>query len=157
MIQWIPMTGIHWRVVNAQQVEIYGASAEVSYNARGNLGPLKASVQYAYTHALNKSSDRQLIYVPEHQLTSGVEYRLGRLNLIVENAVKGRVHTRSDNDLRAALPGYWLTNFAAEFLAGDGILLRAACRNAFDVYYFSMENRPMPGRHYEFSIHYIFL
>lgn len=160
-IQWIP-DGSLWSPVNFRRVFSRGVEINLKSSTTDNPSPDKLManffVSYTYTKATNldasfkfdQSAGKQLIYVPEHSLTGGVELRYKRFYLSSINNIVSRLFTSTDNS--QFLKGYYLSHLEAgkDFLIGrNEIGLSFRVKNIGNSHYQSVAQRPMPGRSFE--------
>ena len=105
---------------------------------------------YAYTVSENAQTGYQLIYVPFHKATAGINYDFQRFNVAVQAIYVGEVFTRSDNNSRYNLDAYAVANFSLEYSLGKkkNYELGARLNNVFNAEYQSVVNRWMPRRNF---------
>lgn len=146
MIRWLPDNGGLWTPVNVDQVRIYGGEAVLELEKKIGLSQeVELRANYAYTVSEDRTTGRQLIYVPLHQGNATLAYRVGRLNLFYQHQYVGQVSI-----IGGKLPGYQLANIGLSYTARSqgsfeyriGLMVR----NIFNTYYESIALRPMPNR-----------
>jgi iron complex outermembrane receptor protein len=115
------------------------------------------NIHYAFNRSrsldIKESRQKQLIYVPEHQLNGSVRTVLRNFSAGLTGSYTGKRYTTADNS--SSLPGYTLVNFNAGYSFRTG-------RNIFDIA-FRADNLlnkqyeviawyPMPGRSFLLSL-----
>jgi iron complex outermembrane receptor protein len=105
---------------------------------------------YAYTISENKQTGFQLTYVPKHQFKNNLTYKFGRFSTKVQNLYNGEVFTRANNSEGDILEDYMLWNASVSYLFPELLDLKLSfqVRNITDTPYQTVENRPLPGRHF---------
>lgn len=148
-IHWLPVGNGIWEPINTSEVRSYGIESFLSYHR--NFGEHKFSVQstYAYTVSKNKKTDKQLIYVPFHNITAGIGYAYKNWNVNYEFLYTGEVFTRTDNNPAYNLPGYTVSNISLSKSFGKKNVFEVGIKvmNLFNEKYQSVENRYFPGLH----------
>ncbi|NMH28139.1 TonB-dependent receptor plug domain-containing protein [Flavobacterium silvaticum] len=154
MIQWLPGTTAAWRPVNVNEVESFGLEFSGKHSFESGSHKLVSAVLYSYTNSQNAETEKQLIYVPKHKATAALDYTYDRFGVGLQGLFTGSVPTRSDNNPRYDLDGYFVGNGLVSYRFGKqkSIVVEAQVRNVFDQEYQTMINRPYPGRHYTFSL-----
>ncbi len=149
MIRWVPQ-GADWRPMNVGKVEIYGAEVLAKWNKTWKKQQLSTQAMYAYNHTEDVQLKKLLTYSPQHKANFSVAYRYNQwgINYFLQSI--GKVHTRSDNDLRYQLDGYWLSNVQLTKYFGrkNHFQLSIGSKNIFDQRYEVVEDYSMPGRNY---------
>ena len=105
---------------------------------------------YAYTISENKQTGFQLTYVPKHKFNNSLTYKIDRFSVEVQNLYNAEVFTRSNNSAGDVLEEYWLWNagISYNFQQLQNLKLSFQVRNIGNVAYQTVENRPLPGRHF---------
>lgn len=145
LLRWVPSSGGLWLPENTKEALNYGIEATTDWEKDLADHRLSISGTYAYTKAVDKSLDRDLIYVPAHKATASTGYGYGNFSSYLQFLYTGKVFTSSDN--KYTLPGYSLLNFGATYgFLGRKLQLGLEVQNILEVAYQSMPSRPMPGR-----------
>lgn len=165
-ILWSPLQSGIWTPQNLRTVDHTGIEVSGKLNYKKKTWGLYYLGQYAYTSSVNKEAafpgdaaeGKQLLYVPEHQASQSLTLRWRGYNLNYRWQYVGLRFSNSANT--AEIPAYQLSNLQVERnFRTKGLgnwQVRAELRNAFDVRYQAILNRPMPGRHYAISLMYQF-
>ena len=115
------------------------------------------SATYAYTVSKNEETDKQLIYVPYHKLTTSLGYGYKKLSAYYQFINNGEVFTTTDNAPEHIVNSYMLANFGAEYNLGKGTnkyTIGAQVLNLWNETYESVLNRPAPGRNYSVYLNF---
>ena len=147
LIEWHPVLGV-WMPENVASVTSYGAESILHFARKYGRHQFGTDGTFAYTHSEDDNTGAQLIYVPYYKATAGFVYGFGRLSAHYQYLYSGPVFTNSDHS--DFLDGYQVSNAGAEFIFGHSTTYRIGfmTNNIFDEPYESVQNRPMPGRHY---------
>mgnify|MGYP006399743861 FL=1 len=151
MIRWLPGSDGVWRPQNEEEVRIYGIESILNWSPKlGRNHHLELYGTYAYTISENAQTGYQLIYVPFHKATAGINYDFQRFNAAVQAIYVGEVFTRSDNNSRYNLDAYAVANFSLGYSLGKekNYELGARLNNVFNAEYQSVVNRWMPRRNF---------
>lgn len=150
LIRWIPNSSNVWQPENVDEVETYGTEVNLDTHYQSGSHKLNLSSLYAYTISENKQTGFQLTYVPKHKWTNNVTYTINRLSVNVQNLYTGKVFTRSNNSDGDILDDYllWDLRVTYKFPQLQNLKLSLLARNIGDIAYQTVENRPMPGRHF---------
>lgn len=151
MIQWRPVDANIWQPVNIAEAQNYGFEVALKVKKNWDQHRLSATVLYDFTKAIDKESDNQLIYVPEHkgQFIIGYSYKKWRVDW--NNQWVGKVYTTTSNSMSldpylvanlSILKSFWRNKLTASFRVN----------NMFDAVYQSVAFRPMPNRNYLLNI-----
>ncbi|HWB64126.1 MAG TPA: TonB-dependent receptor plug domain-containing protein [Chitinophagales bacterium] len=167
-IQWVP-DGSIWQAENFRRVFSRGAEASLHVTNTGNISPLKFKIDfnasYTYTKTTNldavsvtdQSAGKQLIYVPYHNVVTGIQFSYRRFYLRVVNTYTGPVYISTDNSQQ--LKGYFISNLEiGKEVALKNVELGFAfsINNIGNNQYQVVAQRPMPGRGFEGSVRFKF-
>lgn len=152
MIKWVPQGSI-WIPRNISKAENYGAEFEAFYAYHWNEQSLRLDAAYAYTKAVDKELDKQLIYVPYHKLTGSLTYKIKDWHVNYTTIYNGEIYTSTDNKnkLKAYNTHQLNLGYAYNLKEISGSM-GLQVRNLYDLYYENMPLRPMPGRHINFYL-----
>lgn len=154
LIQWVPESSGFWRPQNKDKVQTYGA--ELYMRGQKSFGEhrFKLSGNYSYTVSENRENHNQLIYVPYHKASGTLNYGFKRFFANYQLRVIGEVYTRSDNSPENVMPGYAVSNLGLGYKLGTNRQYTAGVQlnNIFDKYYQNVEDRVMPGIHFNFYL-----
>ncbi len=153
LISWKPGSGQLWQPVNTDRVLTYGVESGLLYDREIKSNHhLKVMVNYGYTISENEDTGNQLIYVPQHKLTSGVAYSYKKITVYGNHLFNGAVYTSFDN-------AYFLKEYNVVNLGFDYQILRQATlgfqvNNIWNENYMVMLQRPFPGRNYTVNFNF---
>lgn len=150
LIRWIPNVNNIWEPENVDEVETYGLEAQLESTFKFGEHLFQLNSLYGYTISENKQTGFQLTYVPKHKLTNGFTYTWNRFSVELQNQYIGEVFTRSNNSEGDILEDYllWNSGLSYKFPKIQDLKLSFQVRNITDAAYQTVENRPMPGRHF---------
>ncbi|PID69636.1 MAG: TonB-dependent receptor [Flavobacteriales bacterium] len=154
LIRWLPASGSLWQPVNTNSVYAYGVEAIGNYKFNFGTHSFNLKGLYAYTVSENRASGYQLIYVPYHKATLGLNYLYKNISVVINNLYHGKVFTQTDNNPNTTLSAYTLTHLNLYYQFGNTLKwqLGAGIKNVFNSAYQNMAYRPMPGRHFNISL-----
>lgn len=147
MLRWIPTSSM-WEPENTEEVEIFGFEAGLSYSKSFGKHSLNLNGNYGYTSSKDKRTDKYLIYVPTHKANATASYAYEKLTIYGEFLYVGEVYTRSDNNSRYNIDAYQVYNLGADYTFKQHYTLGIKIQNLLDIYYESVESRPLPGRNF---------
>ncbi|MGY0392746.1 TonB-dependent receptor plug domain-containing protein [Bizionia sp. KMM 8389] len=157
LLMWVPDNNGIWRPQNTENVTIYGLeSVFKAHKAFGN-HVLDLTATYAYTVSENDETNKQLIYVPYHKLTTAFSYNYKKWSAYYQFINNGEVFTTTDNAPEHIVNSYMLANLGLEYSLGKSskkYTLGFQILNLWDESYESVQNRPMPSRN--FNIYFNF-
>jgi vitamin B12 transporter len=162
MIKWTPGVSNFWSPENIEKANSSGVEGNVSLLYNTNNLKLRINVRYGWNQAhVVRSTDsesitgKQLIYIPEHQLSTGIRAGYRNLYLFWMTCYTGRRYTSTDNT--QSLPGYFLNNLTTGWKVGSGkgdFDFNFKIENLFNVNYQAIAWYPMPGRTFIISLIY---
>lgn len=158
LLRWVPGSDGIFRPENTNQVQIYGLESILNLEKKINSHLFSLSATYAYTISENEETRKQLIYVPFHKFTASVGYGFKNFSAYYQYLHNGEVFTTTDNATEHILNSYMVANLGAEYALGKQkkYTLGVQVLNLWDEAYESVQNRPMPGRNFNFYINLIF-
>ncbi len=158
LLRWVPGSDGIFRPENTNQVQIYGLESILNLEKKINSHLFSLSASYAYTISENEETRKQLIYVPFHKFTASVGYGFKNFSAYYQYLHNGEVFTTTDNATEHILNSYMVANLGAEYALGKQkkYALGVQVLNLWDEAYESVQNRPMPGRNFNFYINLIF-
>ena len=153
MISWKPNDSGLWQPINTNKVKTYGVETRLSYDKQINK---KQAIQfvanYGYTISENEITQKQLIYVPYHKLTSSVAYSYKKITFYSNYLFNGQVFTSFDNKYK--LKEYTVVNLGIEYQFLKSCKLGFQAQNLFNGKYQNVEQRPLPGRNYTVNFNF---
>lgn len=157
LIKWQPTESGLWMPVNISESENYGVEFFTEYSKNIKKHQLSISVNYAYTSAIDKEKDKQLIYAPYHKVTGLFSYDFKRISAYYQFLFNGEVFTTTDNV--GILDAYSISNLGLEYEIKQQsfpIKIGIKINNIFNTYYENVAYRPMPNRNFQTFINFKF-
>ncbi|MDR5590068.1 TonB-dependent receptor [Christiangramia sp. SM2212] len=152
LIRWTPDASGTWRPENSANVYNYGIELFAGWSTKIGENRLKLQSNYAFTRSIDKATDKQLIYIPQHKVTFSAAYKLDRFNVFLQSLYNGSIYTSSDNNY--ALDSYTLANLGLGYTFSNKpeIGLNLKLSNIFNEVYQSLPSRIMPGRSFNSTL-----
>ena len=158
MILW-HSEGNTLKVDNISSVKTAGLESSVSMTYSINKFSAQLNAGYSFTKATNSSTGKQLIYVPENQVTSALRLAFRNFYSLFDANLVGIRYLTSDNSDylpgQDYLPAYILNNIMVGMklpLNDTFIDIDFSIENLFDISYQSIAQYPLPGRSYLIKI-----
>lgn len=150
MIRWLPGQNGVFSPENTNSVLINGVEAAAQYDRRFGSHRLNIHTTYGYTDSRNRTTNKQLIYVPFHKATASLGYAYAKFSFAYQHAYNGFVFTQSDNNPLRKVAMYPISNVMADYDFGRKNTYRIGIKalNLWNEKYESVSDRPMPGRHF---------
>lgn len=159
-IQWTPTNKGYWEAQNLSSVWTAGFENRLQLSARWNQWTIHANGGYSYTRSVRMPDAQksmregdQLIYVPIHQYH--VSGRVNWLGYSVKPSLRFTDKRYISTDNMTYLPGYAIFDFyASKELTWNRWQFRLSftAHNILNERFFSVVNRPMPGRWFEGTV-----
>lgn len=159
LLSWVPDSSGVWRPENTESVGIYGVEALLNAEKKIRNHYFNVSATYAYTRSKNKKTNKQLIYVPYHKLTTAFAYNYKKWSAYYQYINNGEVFTTTDNAIEHIVNSYMVANLGLEYNWSNpktNIVLGMQALNLWNESYESVMNRPFPGRNYNAYINFNF-
>ncbi len=163
-IVWTPVgdpdrSGV-WVPINLSEVNNKGLEMSLSFNKTFSERTVKFNINYSYTIATDKTTDKQLIFVPKHLFNSNLGYTYKRFSFFYQQLFTGKVYTTESNSSDFVMPHYFVGNMGMDYrlLSSEKKQLTIGFKvnNVFNKYYEVLARRPMPNRNLNFNINYKF-
>ncbi len=158
LIQWRPNASGVWSPINVHEVSQYGVELEGTFDKTFKKHRFSWKNGYAYTQSIDDLSQKQLIYVPLHRLTSNFSYRYKNMGLFFQGLYNGPVFTTSDN--AQSLDGYLVCDMGLEYglpkIGGIEITALLKMNNITNKDYQNVAYRPMPNRNIHLQFQFKF-
>ena len=165
-IQWepIPNSSSIWTAKNFKRVTSRGVNASIKAQNKAALSDkgfiIVFYAGYSYTNTISldaasaddASKDKQLIYVPLHNLSASLQLQYRRYYIRTIHSYTGVRYTATDDS--EFLPGYYLTHLEAGkdfYFNRQRIGLSFRVNNITNCQYQVINGAPMPGRSYEMT------
>ncbi len=163
-ILWHPVTAAYWQPENLKKVYGYGVELEAVIGKRKTNDHnwfVYAIGIYSWNKMINLepssvndlSKGKQLIYVPQHRLTSSLVAGFKGFQTTFDVSFTGKVYTTTDNT--EALPAFVLMDIHLSkvfLIQRQAITLGFAVCNFANTFYQTIPYRAMPGRYFECSV-----
>jgi len=151
LIQWRPETATFWRPTNVQQVTSKGLEYDFDYQLKLKHHKFLFQIQYAYTDSVDKTLDKQLIYVPYHIGNFNLTYNYKTWEFFGNIHYNGNVYTTTSNTETVA--DYKTINIQFhKNLLKNKINIGFHINNLLGTSYEIVSYRPMPNRNYKLNI-----
>ena len=156
-ILWQPTAFGYWEARNIKAVETKGVEIRAAIEQTSKQVKWQIKSNYTYTSSLKKeksyandqSLNKQLIYIPEHQLNTAFMLKWKSYAMQAQNQFMGARYTTTDNS--SFLPPYNLVDLSLSKewnLKKHIFQLSFSTLNLFNASYQAIQWRPMPGRNY---------
>ncbi len=161
-IIWQPTSSGIWSPSNLKEVENKGVESSLEIQMSIHKVKFVTNVNYSYTlstnlkgqNELDNSVDKQLIYVPFHQVNYSIKALYNNFNLSYNYNYTGRRFMSTDNNWY--LPANFVSDVALskKFKTSKKSSFSTSFKvnNIFNQEYQSIAWRPMPGRNYLISL-----
>ncbi|WP_266365950.1 TonB-dependent receptor plug domain-containing protein [Tellurirhabdus rosea] len=163
-LDWVPGDTVsYWSVRNLPNVRAEGLEAGMQFAHKLGRLQLQSAAMLNYNRTVSLAAQGaggrppQLMYVPNYSGNWTIDLQYRSFVGGVQHTYTGRRFTTSDNSY--ALPGYWL---ADAYLRHQRKFARFQTEaifrvnNVFNTTYQAIQDRAMPGRHYQFSLFFIY-
>lgn len=167
-ILWQPLATNNniWTPVNLQKVWARGFESKAGIIFKARTVEAGLNTFYSYTlstiirtsDALQASIDKQLIYVPQHNLNTSLNFKWKNISFSYIQTYTGKRFTTSDNS--SSLPAFSIGNAVLNYYLkfnkiGIGFGFRV--NNIWGAAYQTLAYRPMPGRNFNISLSFKFI
>lgn len=160
----VPYNMFVWRTINVGKVRMLGVDATVRSTYRmAKHHAWVFAANYSYQRAANRTLktspyyNNQIAYIPEHSGSVSLGYQSAWINVTVHGSGVSSKWINTEHHEGSDVPGYmeWgVTAYRSLQLLGHSLLLKADLKNVFDKQYHIVAGYPMPGIHYQVTIHY---
>lgn len=149
-----------WVPINVSEVRNKGLEVVLAFNETFKAHAIKVNVNYSYTLATNKETDKQLIFVPKHLFNANIRYTYKRFGLFFQQLFNDKVYTTESNSSDYVVNRYFVSNIGANYkllnIKSNHITMGVKVNNVFNTYYVVQPRRPMPNRNFNLNINYKF-
>jgi len=154
LIQWRPDISGNWSPTNIKDVTQYGLELETEVRREFGEHQWQWKNIYAYTRAIDVETEKQLIYVPFHKVTSNLAYRYKKWGSYLQGLYNGEVYITTDNNQKIA--DYLVLNagLTYAFPKKRGLVteVQLTVNNVFNENYQNVAFRPMPNRNIHLNL-----
>jgi vitamin B12 transporter len=153
LINWKPNDTGLWQPINTDKVQTYGVELGMHSDLKmATHHQLQFNATYGYTISENELTQKQLIYVPYHKLTSNLAYHYKKITFFMNYMFNGAVFTSLDNSYK--LKKYTVVNSGLEHQLFTWATLGFQVNNLFNENYQIVAQRPFPGRNYTVTVNF---
>lgn len=147
-----------WVPINLLNVVNKGFEASLTLKETLNKHKAEFSLNYSYTLARNKETEKQLIYVPFHNVNANLSYNFKKFSSYYQFLYVGEVFISSDNNPKFKVDEYFVSNLGFDYSLDkhNKYIVGAKMNNLFNFKYEVVSGRIMPGRHYNFYFNFNF-
>ncbi len=157
-IQWKPTAFGYWTAQNVPQTMSLGFNTSVNASFKSGKNSFSLALSYrltkTYRPGINNAFKYQMPYIPLHNANAVFQWERNKLAFVLTNSFTGKCYTSTDNKELFALKPYFLTNLFVSY-ATKKVTLGLRVENLFNVTYYTVLYRPMPGRIFGFSVKFI--
>ncbi len=166
-ILWQPLATNNniWTPVNLQKVWARGFESNAGLRFKQRTIETCINTFYSYTlstivetsDALQASIDKQLIYLPQHNLNTSINFKWKSIFFSYIQTYTGKRYTTSDN--AASISAFTIGNAVLNYdlkLNKVGIGFGFRVNNIWNTAYQTLAYRPMPGRNFNISLTFKF-
>ncbi|MBL3547465.1 TonB-dependent receptor plug domain-containing protein [Chryseobacterium sp. KMC2] len=152
MIRWLPTASGYYGATNTNRVESYGVESQLEFEKKFGKHMLKSNLGYSYTKSKDLDVQKQLMYVPFHKFTGGIDYQYDFVKVYVQGMFNGLTYTDSNEKRSDALDPYFVMNAGAGATFLTNYTLGFKVNNILNETYYTMLSYPLPGRNYSISL-----
>ncbi|PIE50820.1 MAG: TonB-dependent receptor [Flavobacteriales bacterium] len=152
MIRWLPSDAGYWSPINTHRVRSYGIETSLVWRQKWQKWKMNANVNYAYTHSINLATKKNLSYVPKHKINLGAELTYKIFSLYCQSLYNGLVFTDTNENIKKAIPSYWVTNMGLNVKINRRISMGVKVNNLTNSIYETKAYFPLPLRHYALNL-----
>ncbi|UMB61123.1 TonB-dependent receptor [Lutibacter sp. A80] len=149
-----------WTPINVDEAVNKGVEFTLALNKKVNKHLFNFNLNYSYTIAKDKSTDKYLTYVPKHLANASFSYTYKRINMFYQHLFNGEVYTTTDNSDNYILTYYNVGNIGAGYKLfqkeNKNLSFGVKVNNVFNKLYEVLPSRPMPNRNFNININYKF-
>ena len=154
LIQWRPNNMGIWSPVNIKDALNYGLEVSLIFSQNWGNHDVNWDNSYAHTKAVDSETDKTLMYVPQHKVTSSLTYAYSDWRLFYQLFFNSSVFSTSDNS--GSLPGYSVSNlgFGRNFRMKRKLNMEVLMQinNLYNKEYQNVAFRPMPNRNIQLKL-----
>ena len=163
-IVWTPNGDISrpglWVPLNLDKVNNKGSEVTVSYKDNFDKHAFQAHLNYSFVKATNAATNKQLIFVPKHNLNFSVGYTYNRFSFFYQQLYTGKIYTTESNSEDFAMPHYFVANAGIDYkllnFKNDQLIIGFKMNNVLNESYVTQPRKPMPNRNFNMNINFKF-
>jgi iron complex outermembrane receptor protein len=149
-----------WTPINLSNAVNKGMEFSISYAKNYNNHFVDFKVNYSYTEAKDKDTQRFIIFVPKHLFNGSFGYSYKRFSFFYQQLFTGKIFTTESNSKDFILPSFFVGNLGGDFRITKSIkkeiTIGFKINNVFNENYVTQPRRPMPNRNFNLNINYKF-
>ncbi len=149
-----------WTPINVAEAVNKGVEFTASVNKAINKHFFNFNLNYSYTIAKDKSTNKYLTYVPKHLANGSFGYSYKRFSAFYQHLFTDEVYTTTDNLDIYTVPYYNVGNVGVDYniikTENQQLGLGIKVNNVFNKEYQVLPSRPMPNRNFNININYKF-
>ena len=149
-----------WTPINVAEAVNKGIEFTAAVNKYINQRLFNFTINYSYTIAKDKSTDKFLTYVPKHLANGSLSYSYKRINAFYQHLFTGDIYTTTDNLDNYTVPYYNVGKVGIGYKLiqkeNKNLILGVKVNNVFNKEYQVLPSRPMPNRNFNININYKF-
>ena len=149
-----------WVPINLSRVDNRGTEISLKYSTSFKNHNVRINANYTHTRAIDRATNKQVIFVPKHILNSNLGYTYKRINVFYQQLFNGKVYTTESNSEDFIIPHFFVANTGVDYkifnTKTQQLLLGLKVNNVFNEDYITQPRRPMPNRNFNININYKF-
>lgn len=150
MIQWVPVTPAIWSPINVDKVDFYGLETELSFKKNWTNQKLSSQISYSYTKAIDQETEKQLSYVPIHQINFNTNYQYKIIGLFFQALYNSKRFT--NNTESTSLENFLVLNAGININPIKNIQIGFKVNNIANQIYETVNYYFMPKRNYAVNL-----
>ena len=149
-----------WTPINLTNTRNQGIEFTADFIKKSGHHFIKANINYVYTEAKNKRTEKYLIFVPKHLLNSGLAYTYKKYSFFYQQLFTGKTFTTESNSKDFIIPNFFVANLGGDYKIiknkAHQVSIGFKVNNIFNEKYLTQTRRPMPNRNFNLNINYKF-
>lgn len=147
-ISWLPTPYGYWAAFNTDKVESYGLESQLSFLKHFGKHHFKFNAGYTFARSVNKTTQKQMMYVPLHKIFGNLDYQYDFLKVYIQGMFNGLTYTTTDEKRADALDPYFVLNTGISATISKKYTLGFRINNLTDTIYKTVAYYPLPKRNY---------
>jgi len=149
-----------WVPINMDETENKGIEFAANFNKKIDNHSINFSLNYSYTIAKDKLTNKYLTFVPKHLMNASFGYSYKKISAFYQHLFNDDVYTTTDNSDSYTVPYYNVGNVGMNYKIfqqeNQEVSLGVKINNFFNKNYQVLPSRPMPNRNFNININYKF-